>query len=192
MISKLLIVGLVLLWAAVLVPDFVRRLSTGRRSDTIRSFNTQLSSLGRSAPVQRIDNVIDLRSHRKPAGGGHSRQATQQRLATRQRQATQQPLGAPRPASMAVRKRRQDVLVALGAAALVTLLATVAFGGVFLYLQLLCDVALAAYLVALQQVGASRPVHSPARNTGGIHPIGAMSVTQAVQPRAVEPRRIAN
>ncbi len=181
MISKLVIVGLVLVWAAVLLPDLLARVSRGRKSDTIRSFNTQLSSLGRSAPVHRDDNVIDLRSRRP---------SPVQRPNPLQRNSS--PAGAPsapRPVSAAVRKRRQDVLVALGAAALLTLLATVAFGGVFLYVHLVCDVAMAAYLIALQRAGASRPLPAAVR---GVAPGGRPLEPRVVQPRAVEPRRIAN
>lgn len=175
MISKLVIVGLVLVWGAVLLPDLLSRISKGRRSDTIRSFNTQLSSLGRSAPVQRGDNVIDLRSRRPAPVVATGRVGT---------------VGsAPRPVSAATRKRRQDVLVALGAAALVTLLATVAFGGVFLYIHLACDVAMAAYLIALQRAGAAKPMSvGGVVGTTPVRPISA----HTVQPRDVAPRRIAN
>jgi hypothetical protein len=43
-------------------------------------------------------------------------------------------------------QRRQDVIVGLGAASLLTFLATLAFGGPLLFLHLLVDVALLAYL----------------------------------------------
>ena len=172
-ISKLVIVGLVLVWAAVLLPDLLARVSRGRRSDTIRSFNTQLSSLGRSAPVQH-DNVIDLRSRRPAPAMATNRLATGG--------------SAPRPVSAATRKRRQDVLVALGAAALLTLLATVAFGGIFLYVHLACDLAMAAYLIALQRVGAAKPLPSASFGPTPVSSIGS----GAVQARTVQPRRIAN
>ena len=164
MISTLVLVGLALVWAVVLLPDLLARISQGRRRDTIRTFNHQLSSLGRSTPVQQpvtgsqqgsgrlrrppqtASNVIDLRSRRGGAGADP--------LAVPSGDLG----GPPRRAgvSPALRKRRQDVLFSLGAAALLTLLATVAFGGVFLYVHLLADVLMAAYLVALQRVGSPR------------------------------------
>ena len=46
----------------------------------------------------------------------------------------------------AAQQRRQDVIVGLGAASLLTFLATIAFGGPLLLVHLAVDVALLAYL----------------------------------------------
>jgi len=91
-----------------------------------------------------------------------------------------------------VRKRRQDVLITLGAAALLTLLATVAFGGVFLYLHLAADVLMLAYLVALQRVvtrpdqqavpAGSRPAHLAVSAIGSAAaPAGASLVDESLE-----------
>ena len=50
------------------------------------------------------------------------------------------------------RERRKNVLLALAGAVVVTLTLTVFMGGPMLYLQLLSDVLLAAYVVALVQM----------------------------------------
>lgn len=204
MISTLVIAGLALMWLAVLLPDLFTKISRSRRSDTIRSFNSQLSSLGRSAPVDRGDNVIDLRARtteRRSArnsllatGGIPSPYSGSAGLAPQRPVAvtgstSPSPVAGTRTASHAVRKRRQDVLIALGAAAVLTLLATVAFGGVFLYLHLVADVLMAAYLVALQRV---------VTNQGAQHanpPLGSSSPSVAVSgfdPTMLHPQRIAN
>ena len=49
-------------------------------------------------------------------------------------------------------QRRQDVIVGLGAASLLTFLATIAFGGPLLFLHLAVDVALLGYLAMVLQV----------------------------------------
>jgi hypothetical protein len=194
-ISTLVIVGLALVWAVVLLPDLVARISRGRRSDTIRSFNTQLSSLGRSAPVRADDNVIDIRA-RKPA----TNRATRNTVLVAPYAGSLRPAHGSGPvtprsdagitrSSGAVRKRRQDVLIALGAAALLTLLATVAFGGVFLYLHLVADLLMAAYLIALQRVVTVQAAHG-ASAPGHAYPGHVAAPTLA--PRSLEPQQIAN
>jgi hypothetical protein len=127
-VTTLVFLGLAVVWAIVLLPEVVRKAAGSRHSDTIRSFNQQLSVLDRSGGRDAAtSNVIDLRSR------DHARAA-----------------GAPAvPAS--VRKRRQEVLTVLGSAAVLTLLCTVAFGGVFLVLHLLADALLVAYVVLLNQ-----------------------------------------
>ncbi len=164
MISILVILGLVLVWAVVLLPDLASKVSSVRRSDPIRSFNSQLSSLGRSAPVHRDDNVIDLRSRKQGTLKPRISVVADSSLSSSSPLGSNPPAG-PRPVSAAMRKRRQDVLLSLGAAVLLTLLATVAFGGAFLYLNLVADVLLAAYLVALQRVGNTQGAHAPSRTS---------------------------
>lgn len=173
--SKLIILLLIIVWTIFLLPDIARVLSRTRRSDSIRSFSTQLSSLGRANGNGRDDNVIDLRTRSslnaprriversesmpatpqlkpRPAGG----QARDQRTVPRQ-------AASSRQVSPAVRKRRQDVLITLGSSALLTLLAAVAFGGFFVVLHVLVDLLLVAYLVLLAQVMSIVPATSVGR-----------------------------
>ena len=254
MISKLVIVGLILVWAIVLLPDVMSRLNRGRRGDPIRSFSSQLNSLGRSqgaggsgarvpnsaVPTRglsdsglsgsglsdsglsgsglsgsgianrrantRTNNVIDLRTRSRGT------RAPQDASVDRPRAAPAAPRAhaVVRPVPPAVRKRRQDVLVTLGSFAVLTLLATVAFGSAFLYVHLLADVLLAAYLVLLARAGATQSVAAPATRRPrdpGLAPIGPLSALPAGapappgaavrtatvgSPRPIEPRRIAN
>ena len=220
MISKLVIIGLILIWAVVLLPDVYARIASSRRRDTIRSFNQQLSSLGRSAPVSRPDNVIEFRSRLvsplaplTPAAPEATAPPAPEpeppgRPAPALR-ATAGPTGSPRavrrapvtagdrrparPVSPALRKRRQDVLMVLGAAALLTLLATMSFGGIFLFLHVVSDLLLAAYLVLLQRATAS-PQAAPRRRVARIRPPAGLPGALAPLGRTadLEPRRIAN
>jgi hypothetical protein len=173
--SKLIIVGLVIVWAIVLLPDVLSRLSRSRRSDSIGSFSSQLSSLGRANGQRRShDNVIDLRTRSTldlPPGAAAAALAPSSAPAPARpgpaRSVRSAPAGRPdqvsgaavpaRTASPAVRKRRQEVLMTLGSLAILTLLATIAFGGVFLILHLLVDLLLVAYLVVLAQVTSVVP-----------------------------------
>jgi hypothetical protein len=51
-----------------------------------------------------------------------------------------------------VQQRRQDVIVALLAASLLSFLATLTFSGLFLYLHVVIDLALVAYVAAVLTV----------------------------------------
>lgn len=212
MISILVLVGLAVVWAIVIFPDVVRWISNNRRGDTIRTFNSQLSSLGRSNPV-RDNNVIDLRDRMvSPVGADNSLRAPSRVVRpggsslrtgtaagdhprrTQAAHASQARPAEPRAVSPAVRKRRQDVLVALGAACLLTLLATIAFGPVFLYVHLLADVLLVGYLVALQRAISGGATVSRNARHGSLAPLNGpvRSGNPGVRPQVLEPRRIAN
>lgn len=186
-VSTLVLLGLAVVWAIVLLPEVLKKLSGVRAGDSIRSFRNQLSSLERSVPggSRRRDNVIDLRDRTS----GPVR-------------ATQQPVVPP-----AVRRRRQEVLGSLAAAAVLSLLCTVAFGGAFLFAHLVVDALLVAYLVLLNQANAalasasarrSAPgvvdLHGPARDAiplrGGRSADGLDGAIGRVSPLGV--RRIAN
>ena len=54
-VSTLIFLGLAVVWAIVLLPEVLRKLSVGRRSDSIRSFNHQLSVLHRSGNRRGAD-----------------------------------------------------------------------------------------------------------------------------------------
>ena len=158
-VSTLVLLGLAVVWAIVLLPEALKRISKARSGDSIRSFNHQLSSLQRpSAPA---GNVIELRSQRpaRPTAGRPAqpavivilRRSPRPALPTAGRPALRS-AAAPAPVSPAVRRRRQEVLTVLGSASVLTLLCSVAFGGPFLLLFLVSAALLVAYVVALYQV----------------------------------------
>ena len=176
-VTTLVFLGLAVVWAIVLLPEVVRKVAGSRHSDTIRSFNQQLSVLDRSGgsgPSGR-SNVIDLRSR-------SDRDV--------------RPGPAPQ-VPMSVRKRRQEVLTVLGSAAVLTLVCTVAFGGVFLLLHVLADVLLIAYVVLLNQANQAAAAHAagPARSplAAAAWDRGPDGLRTATVGRATPaPRRIAN
>jgi hypothetical protein len=174
-ITTLVFLGLAVVWAIVLLPEAVRKLAGTRNSDTIRSFNHQLSVLNRSEGRSAAgrSNVIDLRSRRSDAD---------------------RPAAAP-PVPMSVRKRRQEVLTVLGAAAVLTLLCTVAFGSIFLVLHLLADVLLVTYVVLVNQANQAAAARAGSFTADPVRrsdPGRGMARTATVGRTTPVPRRIAN
>lgn len=144
-VSTLVFLGLAIVWAIVLVPEALRKLSGVRSSDTIRSFNQQLAVLDRSGQRRQAER------RGAPVGGRQASLSAPNVIDLDGRRAAVS-APAPRLVSPAVRRRRQEILVGLGAAALLTLVCTVAFGGPFLLLHLLADALLLAYVAALAKV----------------------------------------
>lgn len=152
------LLGLAALWAAVLLPDFLRRRGTRRSADSISAFNRNLSVLGNASPV----------GHNRPsvAPNGANRSVSNvlpfvpRTVSDTIHPLATEPVGAepsdpvrPTPARRSpAAQRRQDIIVGLAALSLLTLLAMLTFGGPLLYLHLLVDVALVAYLAAALNV----------------------------------------
>ena len=167
------LLGLAALWVAVLLPDFLRRRTTRRSGDSISSFSRHLSVLERShvRTTSTTSNVVRLAARQTPmrptvpsVGRSLSQPA--------RRPVHAAPAGpAPTPArSSWAQRRRQDVIVSLLAASLLTFLATVTFSGLFLYLHLLVDLALVAYVAAVlsltrRQAARSRVSYLPGTAT---------------------------
>ena len=129
-ISTLVLLALAGVWAVVLAPEIIKRSGSLRNSDSVTAFRDQLSSIGRHAGTGQRNplgpahhNVVDLRERR--------------------------PAPARPQVSPGIRRRRQEVLGGLVAAAVLTLLCTVAFGGPFLLLHLVADALLVGYVVLL-------------------------------------------
>lgn len=134
---------LAVLWAVYLASWFRGR--SERSVNSISSFNKHLSVLERTSPAR----------HGLPA------------VQTRSSRATVTPLYGTGPvvirrATMTLseaRRRRRDVLFVLGGVALVTLMLAVVAGGIFVWLQVLADALLLAYvglLVRTQQLATER------------------------------------
>lgn len=120
----LVLVILAVVWAAVLVPPFLRNRRDGRPDNSVLSFRAQLSTLERATPG------TTLRAY-APVG---------------------RPVAAPQ-ASAWVKRRRREVLVGLGGAVAFSLLLVVAFGGALLTLFFLATAsAFGLYVYALRQL----------------------------------------
>jgi hypothetical protein len=164
------LLGLAALWIAVLLPDILRRRSTRRPIDTITSFKRHLSVLERQhartsgGRLPMASNVVSLGARQPqrslsgpvrplvaPSGSNRPSAAqAQRRLA--QPPAEVDPSNAGAPGRSGGQQRRQDVMVALVAGALLSFLATLTFSHVFLYLHVMIDVALVVYVGAVLAV----------------------------------------
>nr|HNN38951.1 hypothetical protein [Microthrixaceae bacterium] len=69
-VSTLVLLGLAVVWAIVLLPEVLKRVSKARSGDSIQSFNSQLSSLQRRPAGG--SNVVDLRSAQRRAQPGRA------------------------------------------------------------------------------------------------------------------------
>jgi len=199
------LLGLAALWAAVLLPDILRRRSTRRTGDSISSFSHHLSVLERSNPLAgsvrrspRIarparparhshPNVVPIAPHvarPRPGALGSAQRSPRPAAGPTGRGpvSAAHTRGSARPEGMTrsqAQQRRQDVIVALSAAALLTLLATVAFGGAILYLHLLVDLLFVAYLGLL--LLAPRRAAKPASQVTYLTPAPVRRVAPAQQ-----------
>jgi hypothetical protein len=137
---------LAVLWACYLF-SWLRSRSEQRSVNSISSFSKHLSVLERTSPVnQGFSTACVEPANPRIAAPLHPIGPV------RRRPAIHMSLGE-------ARRRRRDVLFALGLAALGTLLLALVAGGLLWYLQLLVDVALLGYVVLLaraQRIGAER------------------------------------
>jgi hypothetical protein len=150
-LSTLVLIGLAVVWAIVLAPEILRRLSSVRRPDPVNSFHRQMTSLNSSGQYGQ-----------GPRAARQSQSASTARPSGRSRVGSnvvdlRTSGAARRQTAPSTRKRRQDVLVVLVAAALLTLLCTVAFGGPFLMIHLLADLLLVGYVVLLNRTANVAP-----------------------------------
>lgn len=170
--------GLAALWIIVLLPDVLRRFSQRRPTDSISTFSRHMSVLERSHSqtlTPSRNNVVrfaprSLTNRPTPLSRPvaplvpTTRSSRQAELAGRP-QAVRSQVSRPNPASSArdaaaqpalrrspAQQRRQDVIVALVAASLLSFLATITFSGAFLAVHLVIDVALVAYVAAVLSV----------------------------------------
>ena len=195
--NVLILLVLVGLWAAVLVPDLIKRSSAARNRDTVGTFNRHMSSLQRTPPV------TGGRQNRSP----FQRSSSLPQLGQTRRRGEGQ-LGAlpddfVRMTKTQAQRRRQDVLSTLGAAALITFLGAISFGGAFTAINVVVDVAFALYVAALLSVTRRKKVQSEVAaysytnggqydNVAQLHSGPAMNAAPAqYSASSYEPERIA-
>ncbi|HYI62715.1 MAG TPA: hypothetical protein VEW93_13025 [Acidimicrobiales bacterium] len=142
----------------MLVPPFVRNRTESRPGSSVVSFKQGLDVLGRATPGAALSSFRGARD--RPVGSGSPR------------------------GRAAARKRRRDVLFALGGAAAFTLLLAVAFGGSMVALHLLVDAGLGGYVYLLVQMRKSAAERS--------HKVRYLAVPPQSQPTLVTLRRSAS
>jgi hypothetical protein len=180
------LLGLAALWVAVLLPDFLKRRGTRRAGDSISNFNRHLSVLERSNPMQgsgRRSSTIapSLATIARPrrAAAPVDRSNVVAMAPRRRAAATVAPSrpGVGMTTSQAQR-RRQDVIVGLGAASLLSFLAALSFGGVMLGVHLVIDVLLVAYLVLALRISQRQRARSAVTYLPAPSPVRRATVPQ--------------
>ena len=203
-VSTLIFLGLAVVWAIVLLPEVLRKLSVGRRTDSIRSFNHQLSVLHRSgnrrgADLPGMPRPVSLNSPSLNSSSArtssNARNSSSNVIDLRDRSNAAAAQTSQAKISPSVRRRRQDVLVVLGAIAVLTLLCTVAFGSVFLVPFMLSAALLVGYVFLLNQANQSAGMVQQRAQRSGLVP--ASSLPSSLQTSTVgratpAPRRVAN
>lgn len=125
----LVLLILAVVWAAVLLPPFVRNRRDGRPDNSVVSFRAQLSTLERATP------------------------GTSLRLGDTDSEVAARAIVATRLPSNDQKRRRREVLLGLLGATGLTFLLLVAVGGTFLTLLFLASAgSLGAYVYALRQI----------------------------------------
>jgi len=198
-VSTLIFLGLAVVWAIVLLPEVLRKLSVGRRTDSIRSFNHQLSVLHRSgnrrgADLPGMPRPVSLNSS-SARSSSNARNSSSNVIDLRDRSNAAAAQTSQAKISPSVRRRRQDVLVVLGAIAVLTLLCTVAFGSVFLVPFMLSAALLVGYVFLLNQANQSAGMVQQRAQRSRLVPSSSLPSslqTSSVGRATPAPRRVAN
>lgn len=180
----MVLVLLIILWAVVLVPPWLKNRSRGGairspRSDghSIAAHRAQLSKLDGALHFASGHNVVPFR--RPDAGAGTTAALARPEPVQRSFAGLVEvdPLDTSRQVmdfgtpmtKAAARKRRQQVLLALFAVTVGSLLAALAYSGPFVLVNLLADAALVSYVILLvrhnqvqrEQANKVRPIRPP-------------------------------
>lgn len=148
----MVLVILAIIWVAVLVPPAIRARAEARPADSISAFRRQLSVLHRTRPGSRgrgmgPDSWAPSTAVPSAVAALHRRQLGNV-SPLRPARAPQMSFQAAAARSRTLRRRR-DVLVALLASAGVTLLLALVGLGMMLWVHLLIDACLVAYVALL-------------------------------------------
>jgi hypothetical protein len=122
----MLLVVIGVLWVIALAPPLVRSFRDGRPGDSITSFQRQLHTLQRTAPVQTSVRPM-VRTGRPAVAPATLRQRN------------------------LARQRRRQIFICLAGIAVLTAALAIAAGGMFVWIHLAVDAALVVWVVAVVQ-----------------------------------------
>lgn len=167
MLTPLILIALVIIWAAVLIPPWLRKrdLRRGSRGDGRSSFESRLSTLGRPAKRrnEQVGQVLPIRPAAQPSPSqfaasapGHSLVARADAEGSRRAMVQVSTPDEPSPRHVVMsraqaRRRRRNILFALMGLAGATFLAAVAAQGAWILLHLVADLLLIGYVTLLVQ-----------------------------------------
>lgn len=170
-----IMLGIVLMWAVVLIPMWLRRHDEVEESRSLDRFSTAMHTLSRREP-ESADKKYLVMPHRTRSldvhvsggaayGGDRTRRSATEVRAEKMARAAERARRSG-PISPAAAARRRRTLLTLVFAAVVTFVAWFLVGGLLvLAVQLLSDIALVAFLWSLRGSGSSAaaPVSEPRR-----------------------------
>lgn len=128
-----------------------------RRNDTMSQFSRNMSSLGR--PQARGFSYTPRRDFSAP-GFSSPRPAQRPSAPARTAQSARVAPAVAAQRRSAQAQRRQEVLMALVAAAVLTFLVAISVGGIFVAIHIVADLAFVAYLGALASISRREAVRS--------------------------------
>lgn len=164
--SPVIILGLVLMWAVVLVPMWLRRHDEAEENRSVDRFSTAMRTLSRRAVP--ADGRYVVMPHRTRAVDVHVSGAAA--AEPESAQPTARSRGGSRRVSAATRRRR--TLIGLLVVTVLALVSAVVLGGAALWtLQLLMDVALVGFVWRLRaqaRVRAGMPASSRVLRTAAV------------------------
>jgi hypothetical protein len=155
-VSPVIILGLVLMWAVVLVPMWLRRHDEVEESRSVDKFSTAMSTLSsrEGRPTQR--NVQPSPSYRGTQSQHREAYAMKREAAP---EVHVHVSGASAPEALAARRkrsvarRRRQLLLALAVSVLATLIAAVVLGGILLWsIQIVLDLGTITYFTHLRRM----------------------------------------
>jgi hypothetical protein len=185
-VSVVIFLGLVVLWAAVLIPMWLRRHDEAEESRSIDRFTSAMHTLSRKEPADKRYVVMP---HRSRSVEVHVSGASAQGRRRGLRRLTARRTASRRPITAATRRRR--TLIGLLAVTVVTLAAAMYLGGSRLWVpQFVVDVLFVAFVANLVLNGRrAAPVRSTrAAPAARRRPVPVARPARMVAPaEAVEP-----
>lgn len=192
--SGVILLLIVAMWAAVLIPAWLRRHQAATEAKSVDTFTTAMRVLSRRGPrrdFKRPENYVLMPRRSAPSVSVDVPRSTTPRVrAPKQPRA---PKPAPTRAQLVARRRR--ALAVLGGTTFVLMIAAFAIGGIVWFLQLFCDGLLIAYVLHLRSEARRRPARRPAARAATppparepVAPPAAAPVPQPVAAPVVETR----
>jgi hypothetical protein len=155
-VSPVIILGLVLMWAVVLVPMWLRRHDEVEESRSVDKFSTAMNTLSSRdghPPQRNVQSSSSYRETQSPHREAHAmkRDAAPEVLVHVSGASAPEALAARRKRSIA--QRRRQLLVGLALTVLATLVAAVVLGGILLWtVQIMLDLATFTYFTHLRRM----------------------------------------
>src|SRR5581483_4808044 len=164
-VNAVIFLGIVLMWAVVLVPMWLRRHEETEETRSVDKFSTAMHTLSRRDKDDKAYTVVPRRNwFRDVHVSGAS---APDGFSARARRSTWRRLIPQRPTSrreMSVAQRRRRTLLGLLAVTFLTLLLAVVVGGAVLWtFQILADLCLVGFIAHLRIQARQAAVRGPVR-----------------------------